>query len=229
MGRSRYVEFVEENQKRKERQMGNIQKQLKKLQGDWEEAEAAEGGRKRFKDGDYVGKLNGMEVGEAKSSGRLQLVTTFEIVEPEKYEGQEHRMFNGIDDKGMPYLKLLCNQFGIDMPDDLADLPDVVKEFADDFDGTVEFALVTKDGYQNTYVNEVNDGSDDDDDDDDEKKKSKKKDKKKKDEDDDDDDDNDDSDDDDDDAGDDDDDDEPKLKKKDKKPAPKKDKKKKKK
>jgi hypothetical protein len=202
--------------------MADIKKKLKKLQGDWEEAEAAEGGRKRFKDGDYTGKLKSMEIGESKGSGRTQLVTAFEVVEPEKYEGEEIRMFNGIDDKGMPYLKLLCNQFGIEMPDDLVDLPDVVSEFADDFDGTVEIALVTKDGYQNVYVNEVSgvdsDDDDDDDDDDDKKKKGKKdkkKDKKKKkgDDDDDDDDDDDNNDDDDDDADDDDGDGEPKLKK----------------
>ena len=219
--------------------MADIKKKLKKLQGDWEEAEVAEGGRKRFKDGDYTVKLKSMEIGESKGSGRTQLVTAFEVVEPEKYEGEEIRMFNGIDDKGMPYLKLLCNQFGMEMPDDLVDLPDTVSEFADDFDGTVEIALVTKDGYQNVYVNEVSgvDDDDDDDDDDDKKKKKGKKDKKKKskkyDDDDDDDDysDDDDSDDDDDDSDsdDDDDDDEPKLKKgakKDKKKDAKKDKKK---
>ena len=138
--------------------MSDIKKKLEKLQGDWEESEAAEGGRKRFKDGDFTVKLKAMEVGESKSSGRTQLVTTFEVIEPEKHEGEEIRMFNGIDDKGMPYLKLLCNQFGIEMPDDLVDLPDTVSEFAEGFEGTIELALVTKDGYQNTYVNEVNDG-----------------------------------------------------------------------
>ena len=215
--------------------MADIKKKLKKLQGDWEESEAAEGGRKRFKDGDFTVKLKSMEIGESKASGRVQLVTTFEVVEPEKYEGEEIRMYNGIDDKGMPYLKLLCNQFGIEIPDDLADLPGVVEEFAEDFDGTVEIALVTKDGYQNTYVNEVEgvEGDDDDDDDDDDKKKKKSKDKKKdkkkpKDNDDDEDDDDDEDEDEDEDEddkkkkkkkGDDDDDDDddlPKLKKKDK-------------
>ena len=97
--------------------MADIKKKLKKLQGDWEESEAAEGGRKRFKDGDFTVKLKSMEIGESKASGRVQLVTTFEVVEPEKYEGEEIRMYNGIDDKGMPYLKLLCNQFGIEIPD----------------------------------------------------------------------------------------------------------------
>jgi len=187
--------------------MSDIKKKLKKLQGDWEESEAAEGGRKRFKDDNFTVKLKAMEVGESKSSGRTQLVTTFEVIEPEKHEGEEIRMFNGIDDKGMPYLKLLCNQFGIEMPDDLVDLPDTVSEFAEGFEGTIELALVTKDGYQNTYVNEVNDGistdkpkknktdddgddddgdgDDGDDDDDDDKpvkkgkKKIKKQDKKK--------------------------------------------------
>ena len=70
--------------------MGDIKKKLKKLQDEYEGAEAAEPSSfKGMKDGDYVCKIKSMEVEEAKSSGRLQVKVVYEVVEPEKHEGVE--------------------------------------------------------------------------------------------------------------------------------------------
>lgn len=180
----------------------DIKSALKKAQGVWEDSEAAENaGRKKTKPGEYQCKIKSMEVEFAKSSKRLQVKTIFEVVSPEKYEGEEIWRFDGLTESGTPYFKAMARTLGLEVPEDLESLPDALEEFTDDFDSLVEVSVSTKDDFTNVFVNGLVDGESDDDDDDDDKKKKKKKD----------------DDDNDDDNDDDDDDDDKKKKKKDKK------------
>ena len=156
--------------------MSKVTKELEKAQDTWEESEPAETGKGKVKPGEYVCKLKSMEVELAKSSGRLQVKTVLEVVEPEKYEGREIRRYDGLDETGIPYFKALCQKLGIEFPDKLKNLPDTLEEFVDDFDKTIEVYVVKVGDRTNTYINDVSgdededDDSKDDDDDDDKDK-----------------------------------------------------------
>jgi hypothetical protein len=115
-------------------------------------------------DGDYVGDIKEMLLGEAKNSGRLQVVTTLEVVEGE-FIGKTVKRFDGLDDEqgqGMGYFKHLCEVIGLDLPADL----NVWQEHLDAFVGDqtridlYNFTAKTTKGkegqeYSNIYVNGI--------------------------------------------------------------------------
>ena len=162
----------------------DIAKALKKYETSWENAEATRSSQ--IPDNDYVAKIVDMEVTFSKSK-RLMVVTTFKIADG-KLKGREVKKFDGLEtDQNMGYFKGFCEVLGIDIPDSIADLPEVLAEFVDGFKELVNISVKTKDEFQNVHIKGVSehdsDGDDDDngdDDDDDDKKKKSKKDKKKK-------------------------------------------------
>jgi len=128
-----------------------------------------------------------MEV-ELSKKQNLQVKTIYEVVEPEKYEGEEIWKFNGLNEQGIPYFKADAQKLGLNCPDKLQDLSDAIEEFVNDFDGLVEITVATKDEYQNVYVNGLDGDSEEEDeeeeeeeeeDEDEEETNKKKKDKKK--------------------------------------------------
>ena len=143
----------------------SISKVLAGLQDEWKEAEAAEG-RKKL-EGDFVASIKSMEVELSKNSGRPQVKTVFEIVEPEKYEGETVFRFDGLTEQGMPYLKAFADTIGMELPSKLKDLPDTIAEF--ETDSLFDITVATKNDFTNVYVNGVSgeEGEDDSDDDDD--------------------------------------------------------------
>lgn len=207
--------------------MGDVSKDLKKMSKVWTKTEAKQGGGgNRLPDGEYKLKLVSMEVTKSKK-GRLQVATKFKVRKPKDLKGKETMTFHGLENENnVAYFKGFCEVFGIELPDDMEELPEALEAFVNECedDLTVKFKTNTG-GYQNMTIlavgeNEVetatsedsdddsdsdSDSDDDDDDDDDDKKKKKKKKK------------DDDDDDDDSDSSDDDDDDDDKKKKKKKK------------
>jgi len=179
-----------------------LHKELKSLQSQWKQAEPRT--FSTIADGDYVAKITEMSV-ETSKSGRIQVVTTFKIADG-KMKGKEVKKFDGISsEQNMQFFKGYCQVLGIEIPEDLSDLPEALDEFVSEFESLVNIAAVTKDEYQNIRVkglSEYESGDDDDsessDDDDDSSE----------------DDDDEDSDDDDDAEDDEDEDEEPKKKKK---------------
>lgn len=157
--------------------MSSITKELKKLQEEYEAAEPAEGLGGGIPDDDYVVKISDMEINHSKN-GRLQVKVVYKVEEG-KYEGEEIWDFWGLDEQGLPYFKLNCNKVGIELPDDLEELPEVLEKFVEDNDDTIELTLKTKNDFQNKYINSDGAADDDDDkkkpadDDDDEKEKIK--------------------------------------------------------
>ena len=95
---------------------------LRKLSKAWSRSEARVAGSP-IKDGDYIGKVVKMEVGESKK-GRLQVATRFKIMDG-KVKGQETSRFDGIEtEENMDWFKGLCEVLGVDIPDDLEELPE---------------------------------------------------------------------------------------------------------
>jgi hypothetical protein len=142
--------------------MSSITKELKKLQDEYESAEPAEGFSGGLPDGDYVVKISDMEINHSKN-GRLQVKVVYKVEEPAKYEGEEIWDFWGLDEQGFPYFKLNCNKVGIELPDDLEELPDILEKFVDDNKDTIELTLKTKNDFQNKYINSEGAAGDDDD------------------------------------------------------------------
>lgn len=184
----------------------NISKALKALQGQWKEAEPRT--FTTIPDADYVAKLTEMSVDES-ANGRIQVVTTF-VVADGKMKGKEVKKFDGIaSDKNMEFFKGFCQVLGIEIPEDITDLPEVLDEFVGEFKDLVNIKAITKDEYQNIRVTglseyEADEDSDDEDSDEEDEPSSKKKKKSSKDE---------DEDEDEEEDSDDDDEDEPKKKK----------------
>lgn len=148
--------------------MASIKKALDKMQGVWEDAEAAEtGSKKKVKDGEYTCKIKSMNVELSKGSKRLQVKTIFEVVTPEKHEGEEIYRFDGLTEQGTPYFKAFCRTIGFEFPEKLKNLDDELQEFVENFEGEVEVTVSTKDEFTNVYVNGLVDGESDSDDDDD--------------------------------------------------------------
>jgi hypothetical protein len=127
----------------------NISQVLKSLKNAWEDAEPMTA--TSIKDGDYVAKISSMEVSLSKN-GRPQVVTTFVIADG-KYKGKEKLRFDGIDnDTSMSFFKGFAETIGVDLPEDITDLPEALESFVDSFDALVNISMNNKGEYQNVYV-----------------------------------------------------------------------------
>lgn len=133
--------------------MSEVSKDLRKLSKTWSNTEAKKGGGSNIKDGDYVVKIISMEVGKSKA-GRLQVAEKFKIVEPKKNKGTEFMAFHGLEsENNIAYFKGHCEVLGIELPDDMEELPDVLEAWVEENEGdTFDVKVKTKDGYQNTTV-----------------------------------------------------------------------------
>ncbi len=136
----------------------DIAKSLKKLSKTWSKTEARTGVQ-RLPDGDYVAELLSMEVGESKK-GRIQVAEKFKIAKG-KYKGKEIMAFHGLEsEQNIAFFKGHCEVLGVEIPDDMEDLPQALESFVDD--NAEEFALRVKTndgGYQNISVMGASDES----------------------------------------------------------------------
>lgn len=133
--------------------MSEVSKDLKKLSKTWSKTDAKKGGGSNVKDGDYVVKITSMTVGKSKA-GRLQVAEKFKIVEPKKNKGTEFMAFHGLEsENNIAYFKGHCEVLGIELPDDMEELPDVLEAWVEENEGDAfDVKVKTKDGYQNTSV-----------------------------------------------------------------------------
>ncbi len=149
--------------------MAGIEKVLKDLESDWEDAEQREGtGYDEFTDGEYVMGISAIEVGLSKSSSRPQVAWVLEFADGE-YEGKEHMKFDGIDNEvSMGYVKGTMSTLGIKVPKSIKKLQAAFDAWLEDNKGTlVNVVLKTTGEFQNIYINGLADeaeskgGSDD--------------------------------------------------------------------
>lgn len=136
-----------------------IAQKLSQLSKAWKKAQPITTSFETVPDGDYVAKLLSMEISESKTSGRLQVVSTFEIMDGE-YEGSKVKRFDGIEEEtNMGYFKGYCVVIGCELPSELTMLQESLNEFVSNNSDLFNITLKTKgkDGIQNLYVNGVSD------------------------------------------------------------------------
>ena len=129
----------------------DIAKSLKKLSKSWSKTEARTGGS-QVKDGEYTAELVSMTVGTSKN-GRLQVAEKFKISSG-KLKGKEITMYHGLENENnIAFFKGHCEVIGVDLPDDMEDLPDALESFVDDNAEEFSIRVKTNDGgYQNITV-----------------------------------------------------------------------------
>lgn len=132
---------------------------LKGLKSAWEDAEPITANT--IKDGDYVAKIESMEVNISKNK-RPQVVTKFVIADG-KFKGKDKLRFDGIDnDTSMSFFKGFAETLGIDLPEDITELPEILEDFVNSFDALVNISLKTKGDYQNVFVKGLSEYDQDD-------------------------------------------------------------------
>lgn len=136
----------------------DIAKSLKKLSKTWSKAEARTGGS-QVKDGEYTAELVSMTVGTSKN-GRLQVAEKYKITSGGKMKGKEITTYQGIEsEQNIAYFKGHCEVLGVEIPDDMEDLPDALESFVDDNAEEFSIRVKTNDGgYQNVTVVGTADG-----------------------------------------------------------------------
>lgn len=137
---------------------GKIAKELKSLQKSWKDAEPQELGTfTKVPDGDYVAEIVGMVV-ELSKNDRPQIVYSLEILEG-KYEEKVIKKFDGLDNEmGIGYAKALLNLLEVEIPKNIAELPEAIDDWFSSNESTqVNMTVKTKDGYSNVYINSLAD------------------------------------------------------------------------
>lgn len=131
-----------------------VAKSLRALSGAWKTAEPRS--FTTTPDGDYLAKIIDMRVDLSKKN-RLQVVTIFKVQDG-LYKGSEVYRFDGIDsDVSMSWCKGYFDTLGIDAPENIEELPDVLADFVANDESVYNITLKTKDEFQNTMVKGVND------------------------------------------------------------------------
>lgn len=114
-------------------------------------------------DGEYVAKLISMTIEESRNSGRLQVVSVYEIVDGD-YKGNTVKRFDGLDnDNSIAFFKGYCEILGLDLPDDITKLQKYMDKFVKSNNNLFNIVVKTKDKYANVYVNGVSELVEEDD------------------------------------------------------------------
>lgn len=135
---------------------------LSRLSAMWEKVEAIVPSFSNIPDSDYVGDIKEMVLGDAKKSGRLQVVTTLEVADGD-YAGKTVKRFDGVEEEtGMGYFKNLCEVIGLDLPPDLNAWQETMDAFVGDPNriDLYDFTTKTTKGkegqeYSNVYINGI--------------------------------------------------------------------------
>jgi hypothetical protein len=134
-----------------------------KLSAMWKKVTPIAASFSNVPDGDYIGDLKEMTLGNAKK-GRLQVVFNWEVADGEQ-AGKTQKQFYGLsDDKGNPdetgmgYFKNVCEIIGLDLPDDFEEWQGTMDQFLVD-NATLLYDIVAKanGNYTNIFVNSVSD------------------------------------------------------------------------
>lgn len=136
-----------------------VAKDLKKMSKMWAKTEAKQGGGggSRLPDGEYLCKIVDMKVGKSKNK-RLQVVTEFKVKKPKDKKGKTFLKFSGLESEdNIAYFKGFAEVLGLELPEDMEDLPEALESFVEEFDDDVTIKLVTKGDFQNSIVVAVGD------------------------------------------------------------------------
>ena len=138
----------------------SVNVQLSQLSKMWKKSVAQQATYSVVADGNYVGDLKEMKLGQAKNTGRIQVVSTYEIADGD-YQGKTVKRFDGLDNEtSMGYFKGYCEIIGLDIPEDLELLQDTMDEFVANNTDLFNITVKTTKGegdktYSNVYVNGI--------------------------------------------------------------------------
>lgn len=132
-----------------------IAAKLSQLSKSWKRVQPITPSFATIPDNDYVADLKEMQVEESKKSGRLQVVSTYEIADGE-FDGKTIKRFDGLDsEQSMGYFKGYCAVIGLELPDDMELLQESMDEFIANNKDLFDIRVVTNGQYQNVYINGV--------------------------------------------------------------------------
>ena len=136
----------------------SVNPKLSKLSVSWKKVEPITASFSNIEDGDYIGDIKEIKLGEAKK-GRIQVVFDWEIADGE-FAGKVQKQFYGIsddkgnpDEKGMGYFKNVCEVIGLDLPEDLNLWQEVMDEYVSNNTGLFEITAKANGQYTNIFVN----------------------------------------------------------------------------
>ena len=132
----------------------DLAKQLAAANKLWTNAQPQQG-FVRPPDGDYIAKIIKMEIGNSQSTNRIQLVTTFELLNGEAKGDQVLRFDGLVTEQNMSFTKGFLEVIGCPCPEKLSDLPGEIEQFMATNQDLFDIQLKTKGEYQNTYVKQV--------------------------------------------------------------------------
>lgn len=133
---------------------------LSNLSKTWKTVEAIAASFSNIPDGDYIGDLKELKLGNAKK-GRVQVVAEWEIADGE-LAGKTQKQFYGLSDDtgkadpiGMGYFKNVCEVIGLDLPEDLNVWQEVMDEFIANNVSLFDITAKANGNYTNVFVNGV--------------------------------------------------------------------------
>lgn len=138
----------------------SVNAKLSKLAASWKKAIPIAGGFDNLAEGDYIGDIKEIKLGESKK-GRIQIELTWEVADGE-LAGKTQKQFYGLsddhgtpDEKGMGYWKNVCEIIGLDLPEDLNLWQETLDEFVASSTSLFDITAKANGEYINVYVNGV--------------------------------------------------------------------------
>lgn len=132
-----------------------VNAKLSQLTKEWKGVEAVTPSFSAVPEGEYVASLKEMKIEESKKSQRLQVVSTYEIVDGDQ-TGQTVKRFDGLDNPtSMGYFKGLCSIIGLELPADANMWQEGMDEFVAANTDLFDIVVKINDKYSNVYVNGV--------------------------------------------------------------------------
>lgn len=145
--------------------MADFKKILAKANKNWKvakkKAKEAEPAFTEIDDGRYMARLVSAKLGVSESGGRNQIAFNWKIEDGE-FEGKTKTNYQGIDSEdNLYYLARDLERLGYELPDDLTDLPEILKDI-EKSQPVASIAIKTKGDFQNVYIRKVYAGTDED-------------------------------------------------------------------
>lgn len=142
-----------------------MDKALSALGAQWKKVEATTGSFSNIPDGDYIGDLKEIKLGQSKK-GRWQAEFTWEVADGEQ-SGRTQKQFYGLSDNagkpdavGMGYFKGTCEVIGLDLSEDANVWQDDFNAFLSENSNALYDITVKANGnYANVYVNSVSEAT----------------------------------------------------------------------
>jgi len=138
----------------------SVNPKLSKLSASWKKVAPIAGGFDRIPDGEYIGDLKEMKLGESKK-GRAQVTVDWEVADGE-FAGKTQKQFYGLsddkgvaDETGMGHFKNFCEVIGLDLPEDLNLWQEAMDEFVANNLSLFDIVAKANGDYTNVYVNGV--------------------------------------------------------------------------